>query len=135
MGDAAAIQAQIALVRAELLGGRGAGVSQAEIDRLTRARIALDGAPTSQHLAAVAEQTAVVRGDTAAIALDVAAARAHLDATVQATTETIHDPVGYSRFAARRLNALRRRHRTGWAALAVIAVLVRMRMRRSREND
>lgn len=133
-GDADAIQARVASVRAELLGGRGAGVSEAEIDRHTRARVVLNGEPTSQHLAAVAEQTAVVSGDTDAIALDVAAARQHLAATVRAATEKIQDPVSSVRFAARRVDGLRR-HGVGWAVLAVIAVLVlRKRMRRSRAN-
>lgn len=134
MIEATAIQAQIALARAQLPGGRGTGVSQAEIDQHTRARIVLDGEPTAQHLAAVAHQTAIASGDTAAIALDLAAARAHRDATDQATTEAIRPSP--PRVARRRIRALRRRHRAGWAALAVIAVLVlRKRTRRSRRNS
>ncbi len=133
-GDAAAIQAQIASARAQLLGGRGADVSQTEIDQHTRARIVLDGEPTSQHLAAVARQTAIAGGDAAAIALDIAAARQHLTATVQATTEWIHDPVSSSRFGARSVDALRRR-RAGSAVLAGIAVVtLRKRMRRLRKT-
>lgn len=133
--DATAIQAQIALARTQLLGGRGTGVSQAEIDQHTRARVVLDGEPTAQHLAAVARQTAIAGGDAAAIALDLAAARQHLDATDRATTEAIRDQPSPPRVAPRRIHALRRRHRAGWAALAVIAVLVlSKRMRRSRRN-
>lgn len=134
-GDAAAIQAQIASARAQLLGGRGADVSQTEIDQHTRARILLDGEPTSQHLAAVARQTAIAAGDAAAIALDIAAARQHLTATVQATTEWIHNSVSSSRFGARRVKALRR-HRAGSAMLAAIAVLVLLkRMHTARRNS
>lgn len=134
--DAAAVQAQVKSVRAEVLGGRGAGVNEAEIDQHTRARVVLNGEPTSQHLAAVAEQTALVSGNTEAIALDVAAARQHLAATIPAATATekMQDPVSSVRFTARRVDALQRHH-IGWAVLAGIAILVlRQRTRRFRKT-
>lgn len=121
--DEAGIQAQIALVRAQLLGGRGADVSQTEIDEHTRARIVLDGEPTAQHLAAVAEQTAVVSGDTAAIALDVAAARAHRDATTRAATQACRDQAD-PRVPVRRFRLSHPRQGRGWLVLSVIVFLI-----------
>lgn len=111
--DPAAIQAGIAADRAQLLGGRGTGASQAEIDGRTRARPRLAGEPTPQHLATVARQTAIARGDAAAIALDIAAARDQLATTVQA----IRERVSPSRVAGRQVRAVRERTVAGWAAL------------------
>lgn len=134
--DAAAIQAQIISARAHLLGGRGTGASQAEIDQHTRARVVVDGGPTSQHLAAVARQTAIAGGHAAAIALDLAAARAHIDATVQAAAEAIRDQAGLPRVATQRVDAQRRRNGAGWLAFSVslaLYVIIRRHVGRSRE--
>jgi hypothetical protein len=66
--DPDAIQAGVAAARTRLLGGRGTGASQAEIDRRTRGRSQLAGEPMPQHLATLAGQTALARGDVAALA-------------------------------------------------------------------
>jgi len=113
--DPAAVQADLAQLRARLLGGRGPGASSSEIERSTRARAQLAGRPTAQHLEAVARQAALARGDRAAIALDIAATRDELAAGVAALRELIR-----RRWAtARRI--------VGWGVLAaaVVAVLRR----------
>jgi len=111
--DPAAIQAGIAEDRARLLGGRGLGASQAEIDGRTRARGQLGGEPTPQHLATVARQTAIARGDVAAIALDIAAARDQLATTVQAIRARLSPP----KLVGRRARAVREATAAGWTAL------------------
>ncbi|MGI8459127.1 MAG: hypothetical protein ACR2LI_13580 [Propionibacteriaceae bacterium] len=127
--DAAEIQDRIATARAQLLGGRGIGVAQTEIDELTRGRIVLGGEPIAQHLAAVARQTAIAGGDTAAVALDLVATRQHLEATVQATAEVIGDRFGRPRVEVPPIFALRLAW-TGWAILGVVVVVLGTRARR-----
>lgn len=111
--DPAAVQAGIAETRAQLLGGRGSGASQAEIDRRTRGRSELAGEPTPQHLATVARQTAIARGDAAAIFLDIAATSEQLAGSMQA----IRGRVSPSAVAGRQVRAIRETTATGWSAL------------------
>lgn len=87
--DAVEVQADIARMRGELLGGRGTGVSQAEVDRLTRDRTLLAGRPTPQHLAEVAHQSALARGDASAIAADIAQVNDHLATTATAIRQQV----------------------------------------------
>ncbi len=138
--DPAVVQAGIAAARAELLGGRGTGASQAEIDGRTRARPRLGGEPTPQHLAAVARQTAIARGDAAAIALDIAATRDRLADSLQAIRARLRP----SEVAGRRV---REATAAGWARLraaqpassaagsaAALTVALLLRRRRSRRS-
>lgn len=141
--DPSAVQAGLAADRARLLGGRGPGASQAEIDQHTRARPQLAGEPTPRHLEAVARQTAIARGDAAAVALDIAAAREQLALTVGAIRDKVSPRQAITRrmYAARTsLRADQNRWGTGGsnraagaaAGLALAAVMVvALRHRRS----
>jgi len=73
--NSAAVQADVARLRAGLLAGRGPGAGGREIERNTRERSELAGRPTAQHLEAVARQAASSSGDPAAIASDIVALR------------------------------------------------------------
>lgn len=84
MTEAGEVQADIAAVRAQLLGGRGTGASREEVERQTNDRPRLGGRPTPQHLAAVAHQSALARGDVSALEADIAEANDHLATTVAA---------------------------------------------------
>ncbi len=84
-----AAQAAVAQARARLMGGRGAGASQAEVARRTNDRPWLGGRPTPQHLAAVAHQTALAHGDASALAADAAEANDRLATTVAAIRQQV----------------------------------------------
>lgn len=87
------IQAAIAGLRADLLGGRGAGASPSEVAQNTRARVRLGRESTPDHLAVVSRQTDTIRGDEAALALDSAASRDRMVMTLRG----IRREVGVSR--------------------------------------
>jgi len=123
--DPDAIQAGVAATRTRLLGGRGTGASQAEIDRRTRGRSQLAGEPMPQHLAKLAGQTALARGDAAALALDIATARGELADGLQA----IRGRFSPSKAAGWKRRVNRRASAAGAAAALVVVVLLRRRSR------
>lgn len=139
--DPAAVQRAVAADRARLLAGRGPGASQAEIDRLTRARPQLANEATPQHLETVARQTALARGDAAALALDVAETRDQLAGTLG----SIRDILSPQQAATRAVRGVKStlhagdgqwpgpaagRGRLAVAAVAAVAAIALVRRRR-----
>ncbi|MGI8576874.1 MAG: hypothetical protein ACR2KG_02940 [Nocardioidaceae bacterium] len=112
--EAAAVQTRITRAREMLLGGRGPGVGQAEIDQLTRARPQLGGEPTPQYLAAVTRRAAIARRDADAIGMDVAVTHDRITRDLQA----IRAQVGLRQTAA------------GAVAGAMMAIAVMVFLRR-----
>jgi hypothetical protein len=84
-------QAAVRAARRRLLGGRGKGASEAEVDALTRERPRYAGEPVSEQLEALHERTAVARGDTAAMQRDIDRTRDRLATGVEAVASRI-DP-------------------------------------------
>ncbi|SDX90663.1 hypothetical protein SAMN05661080_01656 [Modestobacter sp. DSM 44400] len=70
--------ADLARLRATVLGGRGPGASMSEFLEHTRARSQVGGEPVTERRAQVARAAAVASGDVEALAVDVAAERARL---------------------------------------------------------
>ncbi|MGH3852277.1 MAG: hypothetical protein ACRDR6_02010 [Pseudonocardiaceae bacterium] len=62
-------QTAIKQARARLLGGRGPGASDQEIDQHTRSRAYIAGQPTAQRREALARRTAIARGDSNALSV------------------------------------------------------------------
>lgn len=65
--DSAAVAAQLARVRNDLMSGRGPGASAAEVVACTRNRVEVAGMTATRRLALTARQNAVARRDPEAL--------------------------------------------------------------------
>lgn len=76
------VQEEVALLRGDVLAGRGPGASSVEVLQHTRARPEVGGEPVSRLRQQVAFRAAAARGDVDGLALQVAEDRARLIRTV-----------------------------------------------------